>query len=76
MKYPLGRIHPHGSGGKSVYQRAAQEANESSSGFLSPIFMVLGSLILGFAAICLVLAPECFTGVCVMAAIGKVLLDG
>ncbi|MGJ3241502.1 MAG: hypothetical protein ACFE0O_00885 [Opitutales bacterium] len=29
-RYPLGRIHPHGSGGKSVYQRAAQEIRNGS----------------------------------------------
>ena len=29
MKYPLGRFSPHGKCGKSVYQRAAQEAIES-----------------------------------------------
>ena len=75
MKYPLGRIHPHGSGGKSVYQRAGAQTNYESSGLAQIIFGTLGIIILGFALICLILAPECFTGVCVLAAIGKALLD-
>ncbi|MGJ3241498.1 MAG: hypothetical protein ACFE0O_00865 [Opitutales bacterium] len=31
-RYPLGRIHPHGSGGKSVYQRAGMAARTRSDG--------------------------------------------
>ena len=51
MKEPLGRIHPHGSGGKSVYQRAAQETNDMFTGFVEVIFGIIGIALLG---LCLV----------------------
>jgi hypothetical protein len=48
MKYPLGRFSPHGKGGKSVYQRAAQEAKESyNAGGISIIEVVVALIIVG-----------------------------
>ena len=82
MKEPLGRIHPHGSGGKSVYQRAAQESNEVFDGFCGIIFGTLGILLLSVAAIGFLIAlfstpgaGEGFAGICALAAAGKALLD-
>lgn len=51
MKEPLGRIHPHGSGGKSVYQRAAQESNEVFESAFSFICGCVGYGLLGLCAI-------------------------
>jgi hypothetical protein len=53
MKYPLGRFSPHGKGGKSVYQRAAQEAKESYNaggiGFIDAmvVLFIIGAVGLG-----------------------------
>ena len=41
MKYPLGRIHPHGNGGKSVYQRAARSAKSDDVGSCFTAFLVI-----------------------------------
>jgi len=51
MKEPLGRIHPHGRNGKSVYQRAGEEANDVVGGFFSLIFRCLGFALLGICAV-------------------------
>lgn len=56
MKYPLGRIHPHGSGGKSVYQRAGQELNDTSSGFGRIICWCIGIPLLGVFFLALIIA--------------------
>jgi hypothetical protein len=50
MKEPLGRIHPHGSGGKSVYQRAGQ-AHNSASGVVDFICYCVGYGLLGICGI-------------------------
>jgi hypothetical protein len=76
MDYPLGRIHPHGSGGKSVYQRAGAAANDDSCGFTQVIFWGMGIILIGFALICLILAPESLAGIGFLAAMGKAFLDG
>ena len=48
MKYPLGRFSPHGKGGRSVYQRAAQEAKESyNAGGIGIIDALVALLIIG-----------------------------
>ncbi|MGE9290934.1 MAG: hypothetical protein ACQKBT_08090 [Puniceicoccales bacterium] len=46
-RYPLGRISPHGSGGKSVYQRCASSvrtARSSVHGWLLGIGILIGVL--------------------------------
>lgn len=54
MKHPLGRIHPHGSGGKSVYQRAGEEANGELCGFFDIILRGVGYILLGLCLVGLV----------------------
>jgi hypothetical protein len=41
QNYPLGRIHPHGSGGKSVYQAAWAAGMAGSSVFLTILGVIL-----------------------------------
>ena len=50
-RYPLGRISPHGSGGKSVYQRCAESAKRTS-GDSSPLTCGLG-VVIGFLSVAL-----------------------
>ena len=51
-KYPLGRIHPHGSGGKSVYQQAFQNCQGFSLfGLLLGGSMLVGGLVLALSGL-------------------------
>ncbi len=63
-RYPLGRISPHGSGGKSVYQRSAQSMRRTRTvgdnwrvglglviGVLSAIFGINMGLIVGIVLV-------------------------
>jgi hypothetical protein len=45
-RYPLGRIHPHGSGGKSVWQRVAPSVRQPA-GLCWKIFVWGAGLWLG-----------------------------
>ena len=47
-RYPLGRIHPHGSGGKSVYQRAG--SIRTKDGFLFKLFLYGIGVVVGISA--------------------------
>jgi hypothetical protein len=73
MKEPLGRIHPHGSGGKSVYQRAAQETDQDLDGFFSIMFRSVGYILLGLCLIGLIAALAC-TGAAEIGSSGLVIL--
>ena len=47
-RYPLGRIHPHGSGGKSVYQRAG--SIRTKDGFLFKSFLYGIGVLVGISS--------------------------
>ena len=50
QKYPLGRIHPHGSGGKSVYQNAYEASKQISCPLITVVSVIvtIGLVTLGF----------------------------
>jgi len=47
-QFPLGRIHPHGSGGKSVYQRAG--SIRTKDGFLFESFFYGIGVVVGISS--------------------------
>ena len=63
MKEPLGRIHPHGSGGKSVYQRAAQESNQVFSDAFQGVCWLMGAGIVALVVVTVIMEPTALGGI-------------